>query len=68
MNYTIMTSKQRLEASPIMCGDCGSQCTERGEIYARRLGWEGFTRLRVKYPDGSHQVERIGKCPSCRSS
>jgi hypothetical protein len=55
---------------PITCCECGKQPhrsdgrPEYGELFAREMGWQGFSYLR----DINHRlVERIGCCPECHA-
>ncbi len=51
--------------APIVCCQCGRECQERGEIYARRIGWHGFSAALVRQSDGLMRRERLGCCSSC---
>ena len=63
----IEAARRAADRVPIVCCECAEECPEYGEVYARELGWQGFSYVDVKPSwDKPHRRERLGTCPMCK--
>ncbi len=65
-NYEIRIAEERKRRAPIVCCECGDECSHYGQFQAADAGWQGFSNpISVKQLDGTRRRERVGMCPGC---